>query len=311
MPLTQPLPLSPDRNLDTAHTVPEAHRRGQSCPYATARAPPIVARAAAARARARRRPPIALLPLAVEVGAVAPAHEGPGVTPKRSGERELNSHRRTGRGDHASRAHIALGGGAAVCVFARISRSSTRLQQSYPGGAPEGDANSAPVSTAERSRHRRRHTETTPRETASRSAAAAPCEPHIIVRISSSSTRYSSRSSPYALHSSRNSPARMPAPHGAPLLERPRAAGRRTGFLACSGADPRRGRARAAWRARPRRCAIGGTARKSGHRIRPLDRLGPFIPLRALGVDTGCSASSPPPASIPKATVTVQYSTVL
>ena len=32
------------------------------------------------------------------------------------------------------------------------SAKSTGLQQSYPGGAPEGDANSAPVSTAERSR---------------------------------------------------------------------------------------------------------------------------------------------------------------
>ena len=48
------------------------------------------------------------------------------------------------------------------------SASPMGLPQSYPGGAPEGDSNSVPVSTAERSRHRRRHAETTPRETASR-----------------------------------------------------------------------------------------------------------------------------------------------
>jgi hypothetical protein len=74
----------------------------------------------------------------------------------------------------------------------------------YPSGAPEGDANSAPVSTAERSRHRSRHAVTTRRETASPSAAAPPCQPHISTRTSMSSTREAPRSSPCASHSSRN-----------------------------------------------------------------------------------------------------------
>ena len=56
----------------------------------------------------------------------------------------------------------------ACCSAGPNSAKPTRLQQTYPGGAPEGDSNSALVSTAERSRHRRRHVETTPRETASR-----------------------------------------------------------------------------------------------------------------------------------------------
>ena len=89
------------------------------------------------------------------------------------------------------------------------SASPMGLPQSYPGGAPEGDSNSVPVSTAERSRHRTRHAETTPRETASRSAAAPTCQPHIIKLISRSTTQESPRSSPCALHSSRNAPATM------------------------------------------------------------------------------------------------------
>ena len=55
------------------------------------------------------------------------------------------------------------------------SASPMGLPQSYPGGAPEGDSNSVPVSTAERSRHRTRHAVTTRREAASRSAAAPTC----------------------------------------------------------------------------------------------------------------------------------------
>ena len=87
--------------------------------------------------------------------------------------------------------------------------SSIGLPQSYPSGAPEGDSNSAPVSTTGWSRHRSRHAMTTRGETASRSAAAPPCQPHTTKRISRSTIRESSRSSPCALHSSRNAPATM------------------------------------------------------------------------------------------------------
>ena len=87
--------------------------------------------------------------------------------------------------------------------------SPTGLPRSYPSGAPEGDSNSAPVSTTGWSRHRSRHAMTTRGETASRSAAAPPCQPHTIKRISRSTIRHSSRSSPCALHSSHNAPATM------------------------------------------------------------------------------------------------------
>ena len=89
------------------------------------------------------------------------------------------------------------------------STSPTGLPRSYPSGAPEGDANSAPVSTTGWSRHRSRHAMTTRGETASRSAAPPPCQPHTITRISRSTIRETSRSSPCALHSSRNAPATM------------------------------------------------------------------------------------------------------
>jgi hypothetical protein len=69
------------------------------------------------------------------------------------------------------------------------STSPMGLPRSYPSGAPEGDANSAPVSTTGWSRHRSRHAVTTRRETASRSAAEPQCRPHIITRVSRSMTR--------------------------------------------------------------------------------------------------------------------------
>ena len=87
--------------------------------------------------------------------------------------------------------------------------SPTGLPRSYPSGAPEGDANSAPVSTTGWSRHRSRHAMTTRGETASRSEASPPCQPHTINRSSKSTIRQSSRSSPCALHNSRNAPATM------------------------------------------------------------------------------------------------------
>ena len=99
------------------------------------------------------------------------------------------------------------------------STSPTGLPRSYPSGAPEGDANSAPVSTTGWSRHRSRHAMTTRSETASRSAAPTPCQPHIITRISRSTNRESSRSSPCALHSSRNAPATI----GGIIAEQPAA----------------------------------------------------------------------------------------
>ena len=83
------------------------------------------------------------------------------------------------------------------------------LPRWYPSGPPEGDANCAPVSTTGWSMHRSRHKMTTRRETASRSAAPPLCQPHIITRISRSTIRERSRSSPCALHSSRNPPATM------------------------------------------------------------------------------------------------------
>ena len=89
------------------------------------------------------------------------------------------------------------------------STSPTGLPRSYPSGAPEGDANSAPVSTTGWSRHRSRHAMTTRGETASRYTATPPCQPHTITRRSRSTIRESSRSSPCALHSSRNAPATM------------------------------------------------------------------------------------------------------
>ena len=67
------------------------------------------------------------------------------------------------------------------------STSPTGLPRSYPSGAPQGDAKSAPVSTAGRSRHRRWDAMTTHREIALRSAAEPPCQPHIIRHISRSS----------------------------------------------------------------------------------------------------------------------------
>ena len=78
------------------------------------------------------------------------------------------------------------------------STSSMGLPLSYPSGAPEGDANSAPVSTTGWSRHRSRHAMTTRGETASRSAEPPPCLPHTITRSSRSAIRESSRSSPCA-----------------------------------------------------------------------------------------------------------------
>ena len=87
--------------------------------------------------------------------------------------------------------------------------SSIGLPQSYPSGAPEGDSNSTPVSTTGWSRHWRRNAVTTRDEAASRSAAALPHLSHAIERRSKSTTHQRPRSSPCALHSSRNAPATM------------------------------------------------------------------------------------------------------
>ena len=84
--------------------------------------------------------------------------------------------------------------------------SPTVLPRWYPSGAPEGDANSAPVSTTGWSRHRSRHAMTTRGETASRSAAPPPCQRHTITRVSRSTIRQSPSSSPCALHSARIAP---------------------------------------------------------------------------------------------------------